>query len=458
MVRIGFDRTLLILGFGCIGQGVLPLLLRHVDFDPMRLIVASASSDGRAQVEAVGGRFVHGRLTPDNLAACLGECLSAGDFLLNLSVDVASRDLLAWCHAHAVDYLDTCIEPWAGRLLDTRLAPALRTSRALRAEALALRGGAPWRSTALLAHGANPGLSFHFLKRALLDVAALCGVPTVAAPLRADWARLARRLDVRVIHIAEHDDQRGGTAGQADEFVNTWSAQGLLGESCQPAELGWGSHEVELPAGANRVDGGSASIHLDRPGAATHLHGWTPGGGSAEAFLISLVDVVTMSEYLGDDPAGGSHYRPTVCYAYRPCTDAAQSLRELVQRGLRPPPRQRVLKEELNDGGDELGVLLLGPRFGAYWYGSRLSLRAARALAPHNSATSLQVAAGVLAGVVWVIGHPRAGLVEPSDLPHDEVLDIAAPYLGELHGVRSEWRPPAGRGDDWQFSRFAAGW
>lgn len=106
----------------------------------------------------------------------------------------------------------------------------------------------------------------------------------------------------------------------------------------------------------------------------------------------------------------------------------------------------------------------MGQDGGAYWYGSQLSVDEARALAPHNSATTLQVAAGVMAGVVWAMRHPRCGVVEPEDLPFDDILALARPYLGALAGVRTEWTPLAERSalfpealdrdDPWQFVNF----
>ena len=86
----------------------------------------------------------------------------------------------------------------------------------------------------------------------------------------------------------------------------------------------------------------------------------------------------------------------------------------------------------------------MGHEKGAYWYGSRLSIDEARKLAPHNNATSLQVTAAVLAGVIWAIENPRAGIVEPDEMDHERVLEIARPYLGEVVGVYCDWTPLAG--------------
>jgi homospermidine synthase len=118
--------------------------------------------------------------------------------------------------------------------------------------------------------------------------------------------------------------------------------------------------------------------------------------------------------------------------------------------------------DDIVDGMDELGVLLGGHARTAYWYGSRLTNEQARALAPLNNATSLQTAAGVLAGVVWAMRHPDRGIVDPDEMDFREVLAVARPYLGEMVGVFSDWTPLQRRGelfaedldtdDPWQFS------
>ncbi|MFP3607206.1 saccharopine dehydrogenase C-terminal domain-containing protein, partial [Paraburkholderia sp. SIMBA_053] len=108
--------------------------------------------------------------------------------------------------------------------------------------------------------------------------------------------------------------------------------------------------------------------------------------------------------------------RPTVHYAYRPCDDALLSIDEFAGRGWRMQDNKRIMRDEIVDGADELGVLLMGNDKGVYWYGSRLTTPQARRLAPHNTATSLQVVAGIMGGIVWALENPRAGVVEPDDI------------------------------------------
>lgn len=134
--------------------------------------------------------------------------------------------------------------------------------------------------TAVLAHGANPGLVSHLVKQALLDVAQATCLRIELPRERIAWALLAQRLNVKVIHVAERDTQQAPERKSPREFVNTWSVPGFCDELLQPAELGWGSHETQFPAdGARHHAGTQAAIYLRRPGANTRVRSWTPHGG-----------------------------------------------------------------------------------------------------------------------------------------------------------------------------------
>src|SRR3982750_2585406 len=168
-----FPGRLVIVGFGSIGQGVLPLLLRHIDLRPDQITVITAELRGHEVAEEYGVRFVETALTRENYRAVLAPWLGAGDFLLNVSVDVSSVALIELCRDNGALYLDTCIEPWPGGYTDPDLSPSARSNYALRESALALRRnrGSDPGPTAVITHGANPGLVSHFVKQALLDVA-----------------------------------------------------------------------------------------------------------------------------------------------------------------------------------------------------------------------------------------------------------------------------------------------
>ena len=461
-IHVQFPGRIVFVGFGSIGQGVLPLILRHVGTTAARITIVTAEDRGSAEAAKFGVRFIKAALTRDNYRQVLEPLLGAGDFLLNLSVDVSSIALLRLARERGALYLDTCIEPWAGGYTDASLSVEKRSNYAMRLEALALRRERSGGPTAVLTHGANPGLVSHMVKQALLNIAADTGVGVSAPVDRDGWARLAQRLGIRVMHIAERDTQVTNLPKLPDEFVNTWSVDGFVSEGAQPAELGWGSHERHFPAdGGRHTEGNGCAIYLQRPGASTRVRTWTPAAGYFHGFLITHSEAISLADYYTVMDGDRVAYRPTSHYAYHPSDSAVMSVHELAGRNWHIQDHKRILLDEITQGMDELGVLLAGHSRNAYWYGSQLSIDEARGLAPHNSATSLQVTSAALAGMIWAMEHPDRGIVEPDEMDHERPLQICRPYLGKVVGAYTDWTPLHQRGelfaedldtaDPWQF-------
>jgi len=461
-VHFDFPGRIVMVGFGSIGQGVLPLILRHIGITSDRITVVTADQAGAQEAVDLGVTFVVQPLLRENYRRVLEPLLGRGDFLVNLSVDVSSIALVKLCQERGALYIDTCIEPWAGGYTDTSLSAGKRTNYALRDAALALRAGQERAPTAVLTHGANPGLVSHFVKQALLNIAAEGGIAVNEPTNRAGWAALARQLGVRVVHIAERDSQVSNVPKRPNQFLNTWSVDGFVSEGQQPAELGWGSHERNFPRDGHRHDfGNGAAIYLSQPGAATRVRTWTPLAGPIHGFLITHSEAVSISDYYTVSENGKVVYRPTAHYAYHPSDAAVLSLHEFAGRNWNLQAEKHILMDEIVSGVDELGVLLAGHHGNAYWYGSQLSIDEARKLAPYNNATSLQVTVSVLSGMIWAMENPNRGVVEPDEMDWRRNLQICTPYLGTVTGAYTQWTPltdrerlfseDVDRSDPWQF-------
>ena len=463
--HVVFKGKILMVGFGAVGQGTLPLILRHIDMPKENIKIITAEDWGREIAQEYGVAFSVEPLARENYLSVLNRELKAGDFLFNASFDVSSLALIEYCAQRGIMYLDACIEPWAGGHRDTSVPAARRTNYAFRELAKEIGKQHPGSATCVTMHGANPGLVSHFVKQALLDVARDTGAALAEPTSKDEWARFAMQLGVKVIQIAERDRQVGSPRKEWGEFVNTWSSGAFVGESLQPAELGWGTHEKHWPReGMEFGFGCGSSIYLNRPGCTTRVRSWVPKEGPYQGWLISHGESHSIPDYFTVWDDGRAIYRPTCYYAYHPCDDAVLSLHEMVGHNFTMQERTRLLREDIADGFDELGVLLMGHKRGAYWYGSQLSIHEARRLCPHNNATSLQVNAPALGAVIWAMRNPNAGVVEPDDLDFRTVLDVSLPYLGPVVGVYSDWTPLDGRGkyypedvdpaDPWQFKNF----
>ncbi|MEM7489579.1 MAG: saccharopine dehydrogenase NADP-binding domain-containing protein, partial [Pseudomonadota bacterium] len=279
-VHARIDGAVVMIGFGSIGRGTLPLLERHLDYDRESFVVIEPAEAGCAELRARGIPHRQVALTPENYRQVLDDLVTPGKgFVVNLSVDTSSLDLMRFCRARGVPYIDTVVEPWAGFYFDD--APnAERTNYALRQKVRDEKAADPGGTTAVSCCGANPGMVSWFVKAALLRLAE--DTDRAAAPPddRAGWARLMQSLGVKGIHIAERDTQARRLPRPRDVFVNTWSVEGFIAEGFQPAELGWGTHETWFPeAGRRHGIGCEAAIWLNRPGAATRVHSWCPTPG-----------------------------------------------------------------------------------------------------------------------------------------------------------------------------------
>jgi homospermidine synthase len=476
MSKIAFDRRILILGCGAVSQCALPLLLEHVEM-PRERITILEMEDRRSTIAAAlrqGVRYVQERITREHHAEQLARHVGAGDVIIDLAWNLGCADMLDWCHHHDVRYLNTSVELW-----DPYAARPLTTDRTLYVRHMELRRlMAGWRNkpgaTAILDHGANPGLVSHFTRMGLTDigrkiVAEKPGDPRRSAIENAITAgrfnELARAIGLKTIHISERDTQITNQPKQVNEFVNTWSVEGFFEEGTAPAEMGWGTHELALPPGARLHNSGPRNqICLTSFGINTWVRSWVPCGEivgmvvrHGEAFSIS--ESLTV---LGED--GTPVYRPTVHYAYCPCDSAIASLHELKMRNYKMQESYRIMEDDIVSGRDEMGCLLMGHDYGAWWIGSLLDIEETRRLVPGQNATTLQVAASVLGALFWLIRHPSKGVLLPDQLPHQEIMEIALPYLGPVVSQPVDWVPPAppGTTDEgpltdparWQFTRF----
>jgi homospermidine synthase len=393
-----------------------------------------------------------------------------------------------------VRYVNTSLEEWNPYTDIESKSPYDRSLYARQMEIRLLKArlnsrGTP-SPTAVMDHGANPGLVSHFTKQALLDIATTMletGAPMVGVDragfealialaeteAEGSFARLSQATGTKVIHISERDTQVSNVPKAVDEFVNTWSIEGLYEEGTAPAELGWGTHERHLPPYAHVPNGGPGNqIFLGQPGIRTFVHSWVPSGGAIVGMVVRHAEAFSISDHLTvwEDTIAGRRpiYRPTVHYAYMPCDLALASLHELTMRNYRLQPQLRIMSDEITGGMDELGVLVMGHALNGWWTGSQLDIHEARRLVPGQNATTLQVAASVLGAVVFLIRHPSKGILVPDELPYKEVLDVARPYLGPCPSVRSSWTPlqsrsglfskwgapPVSETDLWQFESF----
>jgi homospermidine synthase len=478
MNTIKFENNILIIGYGAVSQCTLPVVLDHIDVPREKITIMDMEdkSEKLKPFTKTGIKFVQEKIIPENLDAFLQKYVGDKGLIIDLAWNIGATDMLKWCHDHNTLYVNTSVELW------DPYEPKDIYDKTLYCRQMQLREmkkGWPEDSvTAVIDHGANPGLISHFVKQGLIDIAEKVikdGKASVANLKKIqeykknlDFAKLAEILGVKVIHCSERDTQITDRPKEVDEFVNTWSIEGFREEGIAPSEMGWGTHEKELPDLAFKAPSGPKNqIFLARMGINTWARSWVPEVGEIEGMVVRHGEAFGISDKLTVWDGKKAIYRPTVHYVYMPCHEALSSLVELKARRYVLQPKLRIMTDEITSGKDILGAFLMGHAYNSWWTGTSLSIEETRKLAPHQNATTLQVAAGVVSAVRWMIENPKKGICLPDDLPHDFVLKIAKPYLGDFISTPSDWTPLKNRPvffpenpeckeekDPWQFKNF----
>ena len=208
-----FDGPIVMIGFGSIGKGTLPLLERHIAFDRSKFVVIAPDDRNCQLLEERQIKFLRQAITRDNYRAVLSPLLTEGPgrgMVVNLSVDTSSVDLMELAKDLNAFYIDTVVEPWPGLYTDQGRSISERSNYALREGVLELRRRRPGGVTAVSCCGANPGMVSWMVKQALIDVASDLKLDFIEPQSREQWARLMRRAGVKGIHIDLPDASRRG--------------------------------------------------------------------------------------------------------------------------------------------------------------------------------------------------------------------------------------------------------
>ncbi|MFC1508133.1 saccharopine dehydrogenase C-terminal domain-containing protein [Candidatus Omnitrophota bacterium] len=449
-----FKGKLLIIGCGSVSQCAIPLVLKLIQM-PADKITIMDFVDNRSRVKDAldkGVKYVMEKITSENYTQLLAKYVGPGDVIIDLAWNIECIAMVRWCRDNKVLYANTSVEEWDPYKDTERNDPTKYTlySRHMDIRKTLDSWGDSNPTTTIVDHGANPGLVSHFTKYALIEIAEKILNEKSNDPRKAElenylanknFAKLSQVTGVKTIHISERDTQITDKPKEVNEFVNTWSIEGFFEEGVAPAELGWGTHERYVPKNAffHKI-GPQNQICLGTIGMRTWVRSWVPCG-EITGMVVRHGEAFSISDRLTVWENGKAVYRPTVHYAYCPSNAAINSLHELEMRQFKLQEKQRIMSDEIIDGRDELGVLLMGHDFKSWWCGSILDIHEARRLVPHQQATTLQVAVSVVAATIWMIKNPNRGFLLPDDIDHEEILKTAMPYIKPFVSQPVDWTP-----------------
>ena len=397
-IHAKISGPIVMIGFGSIGKGTLPLIERHFAYDKQRFVIIDPHEDGELAKQH-GVRFIKQGVTRDNYRELLVPLLDrrrrpgllrqpVGGHLLGRHHDDVPRDRCA-LYRHR----------------DRAVARLLFRQEHRPREALQLRAArdACWRPGAR-ARAAPPRC------RPAAPIPAWCrgsssrrcstspATPTPrstsrrAAKAGASW-RTSSASRASTSPSATPSARRSRSRWTCSSTPGRWKASSP--RACSrpnsagaPTRAGCRTTAAPIPRAAAR-----RSICCS-PAPTRGCARGARRPGAQYGFLVTHNESISIADYFTVRDGSKVVYRPTCHYAYHPANDAVLSLHEIFGATGKMQEKWHILDEnEIVDGIDELGVLVYGHARNAYWYGSQLSIEETRA---HRALPERHRPAGVL--------------------------------------------------------------
>ena len=450
------------IGLGGIGGNLLDFYTKHFTFQPGHIVACDKDINVIRSLPSYPNIvYKHIHITQHNYRDVFAQHVHEGDMIVDLGYYVDTADVLQWCKEHGVLFINAAVEEWEDNESNGLQYPQneVRTytlyHRQMRIKDLS--NGWNQTPTAILTIGANPGVVSYMYKiglqhwvQHLVDTHSKWPKLQQAVQLiqrkPIDYPKLAQLMNIQVIQIAEKDTMRQSIPREQGEYIVTWSPMGFVEESIAPAELGWGTHETmtEKDGAYGYTQGPRNQVCFRTRGVDTMVQSFVPSGNFV-GFIVRHEEAFSISDYLTvRDSFNQPVYRPTVYYAYSPCSDAIASVHEMKSNGWKTPTKLRLPKEELIDGRDELGCFMLSgdADVGNWWIGSIQSVAECREICNGPSPVTSLVTAGVFTGIMYAFNHPALGVIHPDHMNEDESMDLTLPYWYPLKSFHvPEWKP-----------------
>ena len=460
---IKFNGKFVLIGCGAVGRTVIPILFKLIDIPYKNLTIIDMVDNRSCIAEYIknGVKFIKMKITKNNYEKTLYNLLNKGDMLLDLAYNIDTLDLLRWCNKNGVMFANTSVEeyePYNGvETRDPRELTLYYRQNEIENDIFNWDNN---NTTLIVDTGFNPGHVNVLVKKALVDIANY--YPTKFNPILVNkyikknkYNKLAQLLDVQVIQISERDTQTSVIPKRTNEFVGTWSVEGLREEAMSLAEFTFGTHEKTIPDNSILyVDDYGHFMSLKSMGMNTLVRSYVPGN-EINGFLIRHSESITIPKYLSVRKNNEIIYCPTAYYAYCPCDSTIASIHEFRMNDYKCDKiEDRILFDEIDNGYDAVGCLLLGPKFGSWWIGSILDIHETRQIMGSGyNATTLQVAIHFVSTIIYMIRNPNLGFMFADNLDHEYIMNICMNFMGDYISKSVDWDPLKSNNDFMVFGK-----
>jgi len=455
---IEFKNKIVQFGFGAVGKSFFEKVSKEIKFDKDKYFVISRNKLEYTFFLELGGNignFIVTDINRKNFENIFSKYLEEGDLLIDFADGVGTRDFIEWCANKNVMYLNTGETDWDDNwynifeenLKKNELRNQLKQKSNINKYPIVLQ------------HGNNPGLVSHFVKAGLEYIVKKQFKNNEKFNKMITESRfneLAYELDLKEIHVNDNDYQEVKDRFDENKLYSSWSVDSFFFEMLSEATVNIGIHEkINCERECKKLDLKNGflefkDIAIDKVGKTYYPK------GKFEGFLVPHEETITIAKSLEVKNGGEVVYRPTVMFLYSPCNFAVkylksarvndylypdatkpQDLENYIIRGFKYPKSAEIIyKEQIKDGTEYVGVLLLGSKFDPVWVGNRIKknfLYKDKRTSFWQTPTITPVAISALAATCWMIKNKnKGGIYFPDDITeYKEIISFAEKYISK---------------------------
>ena len=450
---IEFNNKIVQFGFGAVGKSFFEKISKEIKFDKDKYFVISRDKlEYTFFIELGGnvGNFIVAEINRKNFKSIFSKYLEEGDFLIDFADNVGTKDFVEWCANNNIMYLNTGETDWDDNwysifeenLKKNELRNNLKQKENVNKYPIVLQ------------HGNNPGLVSHFVKAGLEYIVKKQFKNNIEYNKLIEenkFNKLAQKLDLKSIHVNDNDYQEVNEKFDESKLYSTWSVDSFFFEMLSESTVNIGTNEkIDYQKDCKMIDLKNGFLEfkdlaIDKIGKTYYPK------GKFEAFIVPHEETITIAKSLEVKNENEAIYRPTVMFLYSPCDFAVKYLKSArvdkslqldtnrkqnIIRGFKYPERAEIIyKEQIKNGTEYVGVLLLGSKFDPVWVGNRIKknfLYRSRETSFWQTPTITPVAMSALSASCWMIKNQnKGGIYFPDDI--NEYKDIINFEIGRAH-------------------------
>lgn len=461
-------KSILFLGIGSVGSCCVKYIGEFFEGFEYRNITLIDKNPNVKLIECVkqclekGANFMNIELNRENFPKLLKDDLKfkEGDIVIDLTTQTRSLSFLKYCILAGIHYFNSAlsedyIQPLSNIHIQHMYIKGLNSQYNIKA-------------TCVVETGMNPGLISSFAKKGVRSI-----VKKVLTKYQEtkkdtslykdllkgftnnDYPLMAKTIGLRLLICSEKDTQVATNPPHVP-FCNTWSNIGLIEETLEPFQVGFGTHDDSIPFTnhdammflspnlfvAENVVGGNikiASIYVDSLDA-----NGKPVFESGYGRCISHGENVSLVRYFS-----GYNYAPTTYFSYKvnPVSDdVLESNNEATLVSIMTNPNLVTMNQTHNvTGYDNVGALLVYEdqfdqnKIKSWWCGTILNVDYVKNELKDNYflPTTIQVMAGVFSSVSYAISNPNKGILFCEELDDKYILEKTKKYLGVIYNGKT---------------------